>query len=127
MKKCMFFMIVILTIIFCFSGCVHQSLKNDETVYELSVVDKAPRAISTFPPMSPYLARKEKISGTVVARFIVTKEGKTENISIVESDNSIFNDTVLKAIEKYIYSPGKKNGVPVNVIIDLPITFDLED
>ena len=98
--------------------------QHDLTQYEMSSIDKPPQVIKAFPPNYPYEARKDKLSGTVVARFIVTKKGKPVNFSIVKSDlPSIFDEPVINAIKKYEFSPALKNGIPVDCIVKLPIAM----
>lgn len=100
----------------------------EDTVYELSSVDKAPQALKHIPPEYPLSAIEKNISGKVVSRFVVTKEGKTKNISIIESDPpGVFDENVLAAIREYRFTPGYKNGIPVDVVISLPVTFELDD
>ena len=100
----------------------------EDTVYELSSVDKAPQVLKPFPPEYPLSAFEKKISGRVVFRFVVTKEGKTKNISIIESDPpGVFDENALAAIRKYRFTPGYKNGIPVDVAISLPVTFEIDE
>lgn len=103
-------------------------MEEKHQVYHLSSVDKVPQRLKTFPPEYPLSAKEEYVSGKVIARFIVTKEGKTKDISIIESDPpGVFDENVLAAIKEYRFMPGYKNGVPVDVVVSLPIRFELDD
>jgi Gram-negative bacterial TonB protein C-terminal len=67
---------------------------------------------------------EEFISGKVYTSFIVDKDGSVTNVKIVkglqkEIDLEVINS--IKKLPKFI--SGKKNGVPVNVIYNLPITI----
>ena len=75
----------------------------------------------------PAAARKAKIEGTVVARFIVDKKGQINKIEIVRSIGGDTDAEVLSTIEKMPnWIPGKKDGKVVSVIYNLPVKFRLE-
>jgi len=67
-----------------------------------------------------------KIEGKVTVRFIITKEGKAVQPSIIKGLLPSLDAEVIKAISKLPkFVPGKNSGVPVNVWYALPISFKL--
>jgi protein TonB len=75
----------------------------------------------------PENAKKEKIEGRVICRFIVNRDGSVSDIKVVRSlDTSCDTEAikVLKLLPKFI--PGKQNGKNVRVWYTIPITFKLE-
>ena len=67
------------------------------------------------------------ISGKVICRFVVEKDGSLSNITVVRSlDNSDDKEAVriIKKMPKWI--PGKLNGKVVRVYYTLPIKFNPE-
>jgi len=97
----------------------------NEKAYELSEVDTPPKVIKASPPGWP---KGLKIyEGYVKVRFVVTKEGQTRDIKIVQSiPNGLYNQVVVEAVQKYRYKPAKKDGNPVGCIVSLPVDFEIE-
>lgn len=71
-------------------------------------------------------AIKQKIEGKVHVRFIITKDGKAVQPSIIKGLLPSLDSEVIKSINKLPkFIPGKNGGVPVNVWYAVPITFKL--
>lgn len=74
----------------------------------------------------PVVAQEAGIQGRVTLRFVVSKTGTIENITVIRSlDPSCDKEAirVVKSMPKW--TPGKQNGLPVNVYFNLPISFKL--
>jgi len=94
--------------------------------YDLSEVDKPPRAIERTDPMYPAAALEKGISGQVTLRFIVTKEGNVIEPSVIEGDPpNIFDSSALAAIRGWQFRPATKDGQPVDAIVIAPLAFSL--
>lgn len=101
---------------------------TDESAFPLSLVDTPPKAIRSYSPVYPPQAEANLYEGRVVLQFIVTKEGGVKNVEVVDSvPAGVFDESSKDAILKYKFSPGIKDGVPVNTIVKLPISFELEN
>lgn len=75
----------------------------------------------------PAQARELGIEGTVVAEFIVEKDGSTTSISILRSLSGSCDREVLDVIgtlPKWL--PGKQNGRPVRILFRVPVKFRLQ-
>ena len=75
----------------------------------------------------PVVAQENGVQGTVVLRFVITKEGKVDKIAIirslsVETDREAYR--VVAAMPDW--TPGKQEGEAVNVYYTLPIKYRLE-
>jgi len=96
------------------------------TVYELSEVDRGPSVITKVDPLYPSVAREKQIEGRVILRFIITKDGRVIEPTVVEGEPpGVFDNSALDAIRGWRFNPGIKNGKPVDVIIVAPLTFGL--
>jgi len=74
----------------------------------------------------PEEAKQAGISGTVIAQFIVEKEGQVKNAKIVRSIGGGTDEAVLKVVNNMPdWVPGKQRGRLVNVQFNLPIRFQL--
>lgn len=74
----------------------------------------------------PNEAIAKNIQGRVIVRFIVTKEGKTEGSSVVQSANPLLDAEALRVIESLSgWTPGKVGGKDVDTWFAIPVTFAL--
>ncbi len=74
----------------------------------------------------PKEALTEKLEGKVIVRFIVTKEGKSEGISVLKGVNPAIDAEAIRVIGLIKnWEPGKLNGKVVNVWYMIPVTFEL--
>jgi len=72
----------------------------------------------------PRKAYKEKISGKVILKYVVDKEGYVTDIEVVKSVSELLDNAaieVLKKMERWI--PGKVNGKNIRVVYRVPFVF----
>jgi TonB family protein len=99
---------------------------DPDTIYTLSEVEIPPKVVYTVPPRYPIEAYKNNISGYVKLKYVVTKEGKTKDITIKEaSPKGVFEAAAIQAVEQYRFNPAVKKGQAVNVSVNMPIQFDV--
>lgn len=94
-----------------------------DIIYELDDLTRAPRPISQRAPTYPPELRRAGISGTVVLMFIVRDDGSTSNITVERSDNPAFEEPAIRAVRKWRFEPGEKDGKAVNTRVRIPIPF----
>ena len=76
----------------------------------------------------PPIAAENGISGTVVVRFAVWKDGSIRNIEVLSPvDRSLDEEAVrvIKSMPNWI--PGKQNGNNVSVYFTAPVRFQLAE
>ena len=74
----------------------------------------------------PKVAADAKLNGSVIAQFLVTKEGKITDLKILKSLSPETDAEAKRVISMMpAWEPGKQNGQPVNVQYTLPIRFAL--
>lgn len=94
--------------------------------FQLGEVDEAPRIISKAEPSYPYTARRRKIDGKVIVRFLVDPKGKVQKPRIIQANpEGVFEDSVLAAIRKWRFKPGYFKGQAVATWVVLPVYFKL--
>jgi TonB family protein len=75
----------------------------------------------------PSKARKNNIQGTVIAKFVVNKDGSISDIKIAEGIDKKIDAQVVRTIKKMPkWKPGTQNGKPVPVIYTMPVKFSLK-
>ena len=57
--------------------------------------------------------------------FVVTAEGRVVNVIAVDTTHHGFNDSAIKAVGKWKFKPGVKNGRKVNTRMAVPINFNI--
>jgi protein TonB len=75
-------------------------------------------------PNYPPLARQARISGTVVLRAVISKEGSIENLSLV-SGHPMLAPAAIDAVKQWKYKPYLLNGEPVEVDTEVQVNFTL--
>jgi TonB family protein len=76
----------------------------------------------------PEEARKNKIEGRVIVKFVVMKDGSIAEATVVRGIGSSCDEEALRVMKNMPkWKPGKNNGDPVNVTYTLPISFRLEN
>ena len=95
--------------------------------YDQSEVDRMPMAFFKMKPIYPYRAKRLNITGKVEIKFLVDETGYVSNITILKSTPpGIFDDSVLKALPSWKFSPGEIRGHAVSTWVITTIQFDME-
>lgn len=75
----------------------------------------------------PEKAQKEQVEGRVVTSFIITKEGKVNDVKVMRSVSPELDAEAIRVVSSLpAFTPGMNDGKPVNCSFVLPITFKLE-
>lgn len=79
----------------------------------------------------PTVARENGIEGQVLLQFIIKKDGNIGAVTIARDIGGGCGDAVLDALNVMKFSgikwtPGKKNGLEINVLYTLPVKFSLD-
>ncbi|PEN13836.1 hypothetical protein CRI94_07165 [Longibacter salinarum] len=95
------------------------------------VADRPPRMIGGMKALRaqvnyPDSARRQGIEGRVFVQFIVTTEGKPVDIKVVRGLHGALDQAAINAVGKMKFDPGLLNGEPTNVVMSLPVTFELD-
>jgi TonB family protein len=98
-----------------------------KAAYEPGQAEKDPELTQAKDPEMPRKALDKGVSGSFVATFVVTAEGKVDNILITGSPAGYgFEDAIRKALQRRRYSPAVAGGVPVPMKIRQPFDFRME-
>ena len=99
------------------SGPVENKVKFTGECYAINKVDEPPvlkeRSLAGIPA-----------GGQAMMAFVVDEKGKTTQVQIAKASSKEFGEAAKKAVEKWTYRPGKKDGKPVSVKIMLPLKTD---
>jgi protein TonB len=88
-------------------------------------LDNSPRTRSQAAPVYPAAERNAGITGEVLVEFTVDESGRVLRPRVVRSTHTGFESSTLRAVEKWRFEPGKKNGKSVRFRMMVPVTFSL--
>ena len=84
-----------------------------------------PRATFQVRPTFPHEMRLSGMRGEVVVDFTVDIEGRVRNAYAIRSLNPSFDDPAIEAVRRWRFEPGRSGDRPINVHLQVPITFSL--
>ncbi|MGC4073737.1 MAG: TonB family protein [Nibricoccus sp.] len=98
---------------------------DGKRIFKLSELDVAPKAVTRKPPKYPADMRSSGIEGVVNVRFLVGEDGTVKGAEAVKSSHEMFADAAVEAVKGWVFEPGLKAAVPVNVQMTVPIVYSL--
>jgi TonB family protein len=76
----------------------------------------------------PEEAKKQKIQGKVIIRFVVNKEGRVTDAVVLKGVDPLLDVEALRVVNALPdFKPGMQGGKPVDSYLMVPITFTLPD
>ena len=76
----------------------------------------------------PESAQRDGISGRVVVKFVVEKDGSVSGATVIKGVDKALDQEALRVVKKMPkWQPGKQGGEAVRVYFTLPVTFKLQD
>lgn len=97
-----------------------------DTVYSADAVDQKPEArvgLRDVGVSYPDAAKREGVGGVVRVRFVVSPEGRPTNLQVVRSAHFLLDREAVKIVARLRYTPGRDDGAPVPVRMEIPLTF----
>ncbi len=96
-------------------------------IFDISQLDQQPVPTGQVKPQYPFEMRRAGISGQVVVDFIVDTLGNVRNAYAVSSTQREFEQAAVTAVAKWHFRPGRRQGHNVNVHMQVPIVFSLNN
>jgi len=84
-----------------------------------------PRIVSRVEPSYPQEARTAKVSGTVVLFAEISSAGVVGNVVVLHRLGKGLDESAVRAIKQWKFSPALKDGRPVAVMITIEMNFSL--
>lgn len=94
---------------------------------DASGLDNPPRASVQTPPAYPPNARAAGLGGEVWVEFAVDESGRVLRARVVRSSDPMFDEPTLRAVAKWRFEPGRKQGRPVSFRMVVPVNYRLSD
>lgn len=97
------------------------------SVLSSTLLDNSPRARLQAAPMYPYQAKRDGITGEVLVEFMVDETGAVRDPQVVRSSDRVFEEASLRAVAKWRFEPGRRNGKIVRFRMAVPVVFNLNE
>lgn len=91
------------------------------------LLDNSPRTRFQAAPLYPHEAKRASLTGTVLVEFLVDEQGRVHEPRVVESSDRIFEAATLRAVARWTFEPGRKDGRVVRFRMSAPVVFSLND
>jgi TonB family protein len=85
----------------------------------------APKVIQAPDPIYSEEARQKHVTGTVVLWVVVGADGLPHQIRVQKSVGYGLDEAAIEAVRRWKFKPSTKDGVPVNVQINVEVNFRL--
>jgi protein TonB len=123
------FFSLVLGISLAFNATVQAQETVNSTVDEMPVPPGGIAGLTNYMIQNlkyPTAAKEAKVQGMVVISFIVTSEGKVENVEVLRGIGSGCDEEAVRVISQSgAWTPAKKEGKTVATKMTLPVQFKL--
>jgi protein TonB len=85
----------------------------------------APVAIHRVEPLYPPMARRAGITGVVVLRAVIDREGRVRDVAVLRGGAMGLDEAARAALVQWRFRPGTLHGRPVDVAYTLTINFQI--
>jgi protein TonB len=69
------------------------------------------------------MAKAAQLEGDVILQVVVGTDGQVSGVTVVKSVHPLLDDAAKKAVLRYQYRPGQRNGVPEPTTIRIAVSF----
>ena len=84
-----------------------------------------PVPVTKVDAVYPEKAKKERVTGTVVARLAIAPDGRVKSARIIKSI-PLLDQATLDAVKQWTFKPGTVDGKPVEMQADFTVNFTLK-
>jgi TonB family protein len=85
-----------------------------------------PSVLSRVNPEYSDEARAARYQGTVVLEIIVRKDGTVDVVRVVRTLGLGLDEQAIKAVKQWRFKPGMRDGQPVDVTLNIEVSFNLQ-
>jgi TonB family protein len=103
-----------------------QETKPTDGPYQVGREVTAPVRISGVPPIYTELARRARVSGTVVVEAIIDQQGDVTSVRVLRGLPMGLDRAAVAAVQTWKFKPAMRNGKPVRVYYVLTVNFSVE-
>jgi TonB family protein len=86
-----------------------------------------PEIISSVKPIYTELARRSRVTGTVIVEAVIDEKGNVTNVRVLKGLPMGLSDAAVDAIQNWKFKPATLEGRPVQVYYVLTVNFQVDD
>jgi TonB family protein len=104
-----------------------QAPATQTQIYAVGKGVSAPTLIREVRPGYPAKAKSKRIEGTVFMTCVLMPDGTVTEVQITRSIDPVFglDQEAIDTLRQWRFEPGRKDGVPVPVAVEIEMTFSL--
>ena len=87
---------------------------------------KAPAIISEVKPKYTDDAKTRRVQGSVEVEAVVKSDGTVGDVTVTKSLDPQLDEEAVKATKQWRFRPGTKDDTPVDVLVQIELTFTLK-
>src|SRR5207253_9895652 len=96
-----------------------------QDIYHVGRDVPAPTVMSRVEAQYSEAARAARVQGTVVLEAVISADGVPRVVRVVRSLGYGLDESAIAALERWRFNPGRKDGVPVNVSLNVEFNFNV--
>lgn len=96
-------------------------------IFNPTSLDAPPATRYQKEPIYPAALRNSGATGTVWVEFVVSENGRVQNVKVIKSTHRGFDDATVAAVSEWRFVPGKHKGLPVRFRMSMPVVFSLSE
>ena len=101
---------------------------QDLGIFSLDDLDQPLHTLIPINPIMPLRAQKMGIDGWVKIQYIITEEGRVDQVEIINSEpQGVFEKAVIQGAKLGRFKPPIVDGVPVKILVNQKITFNVKN
>ena len=85
---------------------------------------RAPQRIGYVAPRYPPLAQSARLEGDVTIEALINERGEVIDAKVVKG-TALLDAAALEAVRQWRYLPTRLNGMPVSVLLQVTVRFQL--
>jgi periplasmic protein TonB len=85
---------------------------------------RAPQKVHHVAPEYPAIARSARVSGIVIVEALIGEDGSVRDVKVMQSV-PLLDAAAVTAVRQWRFTPTLLNGVPVQVIMSVTVSFNL--
>lgn len=91
-------------------------------------INPGPGIIRAFPPRYPFEAYSNGITGLVIIKIKLTKDGEVKDPVVIKSTpEGVFDESAVECVKKWEFKPAtNSSGEPVDSVLKVPIKFEID-
>ncbi len=93
---------------------------------DIGTLDGVPRTLAQMPPEYPATLRRDRVEGSALVEFVVDISGHVRSAHVVNCSRPEFAAPTVRAVMRWRFEPGRRNGLLVPFRMAVPVNYRLE-